>query len=369
VLSGDGAVVPPATATDVFGNGVSVIGNSSGHGANTTDVSTGGYTGTTGNDAVGSGNVVTTPVAVPVECFGLAGSALGNATGEGEETKKIHSGNGDTNTDDDGGTLSSNVVGVAIAAPVQVFGDAASVIANAHGTGWNDTTATAGRNTRARGTTGTGSGNIGYVPVSLPTQVFGDAGTVLGNGDATAFNDTHSKAGGDARTDGVGGSASGNVASVPVAGAAQAFGNALSVVGIADGSAENATTSVAGGDIRTSGEDGSLAGNILQVPITVEALVFGNASTVGGIARGVGVNDLRSQAGGSTTTSGAHNALSGTVAGEPVRVLAKIYNVPVEIVGHAMAEGRDRGDAVGQDEPDYLDVPTVGERLGAADIP
>jgi hypothetical protein len=422
VLSGEGVNAPPAGAVDVFGNAGSVLGNVRGQGSNTTSATTGGYTGTTGNDATGSGNVISTPVAPPVEGYGLAGALGGTAEANGVETEKdIHSGNGKVNTNDDRGTLSSNVVGGAVAAPVQAAGNAVGWIANVRGHGMNNTTTTAGGATEAKGTKGTGSGNIVYGSLAQPAQVFGVASSTIGNADAAGLNYTDAEAGGTSTTDGRGGAGSGNVANPAVAGATQAFGDALawfglasaaganatdsyaggnattsgergalsgnvlspaaasygqvfgdtvSALGVGDSFGENATHAAAGGDNTTSGRGGVLSGDLLSVPAAAEVPhLFGDAVAVGGLSRAVGFDDNRGQVGGSNVTEGPEGSLSGLTAFVPVGVAAEMYDVPLEVLGEALAYGEDRNDIRVGEERSFVELPAVGNGLGPADLP
>ncbi|GDY30899.1 beta strand repeat-containing protein [Gandjariella thermophila] len=422
VLSAEGVNVPPAGAVDVFGNAGSVLGNAGGRGSNTTSATTGGYTGTTGNDATGSGNVISTPLAPPVEGYGLAGAVAGTADAQGVETDKdIHSGNGKVNTNDDGGTLSSNIVGGAVAMPVQAFGDAAGWIANVRGRGTNNTTTTAGGDTEAKGTRGSGSGNILYGSLAQPAQLFGVASSTVGTADAAALNNTAAEAGGNSTTDGFGGAGSGNVANPAVAGATQAFGDALAWFGLARGVAGNATDSYAGGNASTSGDHGALSGNlaspavlsfgqvfgdtvsalgvggafgedgthaaaggnndtsgrggalsgnILNAPVASEVpQAYGDALAVGGIGQATGYDDNLGQVGGRNTTEGPYRSLSGLIGYAPANPAVEIFDVPIQVLGRALTHGEDRDHIGIGDETPHLDLPPTGDGLGPADLP
>jgi trimeric autotransporter adhesin len=422
VLSSEGVNVPPAGAVDVFGNAGSVLGNVAGRGSNTTSATTGGYTGTTGNDATGSGNVISTPLAPPVEGFGLAGGLLGNATADGVESDKdIHSGDGTVNTNDDGGTLSSNVVGGATAAPVQAFGDAAGWIANVRGHGTNNTSTTAGGNVEAKGTKGTGSGNIVFGSLAEPAQLFGVASSTIGNADGAALNRTYAAAGGSNVTDGLGGAGSGNVVDPAGAGASQVFGDALAWFGLAHATGANATDSYAGRDATSSGDDGALSGNvlspavlnfgqvfgdtvsaagigdsfgadetnaaaggnsktsgrggalagdILSAPVAAKApQVFGDALAVGGLGRAAGFSDNQGQVGGGNATSDPERSLSGRIVALPAIAEAELFDVPIEVLGRAMATGRDGDEIRAGEERSNLELPVGGDGLGAAELP
>jgi trimeric autotransporter adhesin len=335
-LGGNDAVVPVAGAADVFGSGASLIGNASGTAGNTASVVDGGYNGTLGNGAVGGGNIASVPVALPAEIFGAGAALGGNADGLAKEVKDVEAGD-KTNTDDDRGTLSSNIASVPATAPVQVFGDAAGLVANVTGGSQSTTTTTAGHDVQANGVKGSGSGNAAQVPIALPTQLFGDTATLVGNGDAIAKNVTSSTAGGPVSADGHGGSLTGNIADVPVAGAIQGFGDAIAGAGVDNATASNLTSSTAGGSDATSGEWGSLAGNVAQVPAAPVVGVLGDTITAAGVGSSTADNKVFDTAGKDVMTAGTGAAWSGNVARVPAAATADVLGDAVTVGGIANA--------------------------------
>jgi len=335
-LGGNLVPVPVAGAVDVFGSAVSWIGNASGTAGNDSSVSAGGYEGTLGNGAVGGGNIAAVPVALPAEIFGAGASLTGNADGLTKEVKDVNAGD-KTNTNDDRGTVSSNVASVPVSAPVQVFGDAAGLVANVTGGAKSHTTTTAGHDVQANGDKGSASGNAAQVPVTLPTQLFGDTATLVGNGDAIAEGLTSSTAGGDVDASGKGGSITGNIADVPVAGAVQAFGGAIAGAGVDNATAGNLTSSMAGGTDTTGGQGGSVAGNVAQVPLAPVVGVLGDTVTAAGVGNSAADNKVFDTAGKDVVTSGTAAAISGNVAKVPAAATAQVLGDAVTAGGIANA--------------------------------
>ncbi|QUQ70038.1 beta strand repeat-containing protein [Kutzneria sp. CA-103260] len=335
-LGGNDVVAPVAGAVDVFGSAASWIGNASGTAGNISSVNDGGYNGTLGNGAVGGGNIASVPVALPAEVFGAGASLTGNADGLAKEVKDVEAGD-KANTNDDRGTVSSNVASVPVTAPVQLFGDAAGLVANVTGGSQSTTTTTAGHDVQANGDKGSASGNAAQVPVALPTQLFGDTATLVGNGDAIAKGVTSSTAGGDVDASGKGGSITGNIADVPVAGAIQGFGAAIAGAGVDNATATNLTSSMAGGSDTTSGTAGSVAGNVAQVPLAPVVGVLGDTVTAAGVGNSAADNKVFDTAGKDVVTDGLAGAISGNVAKVPAAATADVLGDAVTAGGIANA--------------------------------
>ncbi|GAA3430444.1 beta strand repeat-containing protein [Kutzneria kofuensis] len=331
-LGGNDAVAPIAGAVDVFGSGGSLIGNATGTAGNQSSVVDGGYNGTLGNSAVGGGNIASVPVALPAEIFGAGASLAGNADGLAKEVKDVEAGD-KTNTNDDRGTVSSNIASVPVTVPAQVFGDAAGLVANVSGASQSQTTTTAGHDVETDGDKGSASGNAAQVPVSLPAQLFGDTATLVGNGDAIAKGVTSSTAGGDVDASGKGGSITGNIADVPVAGAVQGFGAAIAGAGVDNATAANLTSSNAGGTDTTSGQGGSVAGNVAQAPMAPVVGVLGDTVTAAGVGNSVADNKVFDTAGKDVLTNGTESAISGNVAKTPAAATAQVLGDAVTLGG------------------------------------
>lgn len=335
-LSGNSASVPPAGAVDVCGDAAGGAGGSAGQCDNNVTSQTGGYQGATGNGGVLSGNEGSTPTTVPVEGYGVGAGGAGTASSSTTETKTVTSG-GTPNTNDDGGTGTSNEVVVPTAVPAQLFGDAAAVVGNSNEQVDSDTTTTAGGAPEATGKNATAAGNIVYVPSSAPTQAFGDVATVVGNGNALTTNSTTSTAGGNATSTGTGGSVSGNIVEVSNQVVDQVFGDAASGVGIVGSNTSSTTNSTAGGTATTNGDYGSLSGNGIAVPDTVADQLLGDAVSAGSNAFANGSNDSSLASGGSVTSSGIDGDGAGNVLEIPVAADPDAYGDSVAALGRATA--------------------------------
>jgi hypothetical protein len=421
VLGGNIVNTQAAGAPEVYGVGGSHIGNASGTSTEDKTVTAGAYDGTQGNDSSGSGNVVQVPVAVPAEVFGVGGSFIGQGSGSAEETKVV-SGGGGGSTQDDNGFLSSNLGTVPASLPVQVANIGGAFIGQGHGKGSTDTTSNAGGDVKANGPAGAGAGNIVEAPVSLPVLAAGSGAALGGIGTGENDNITDSSAGGDALTDGQDGALAGNIVKAPFAGAAQlfsdgvagaalghgtgtsdtvssaggdattngdrgavagdivgvdglpvaqVFSDAVSAAGVSSGNGMNTTTVTNAGDDTTSGVEGALAGDILDIPVTAIAQVFGDAVAAGGVAHANGDNVLSTENGGVPVTEGDGAGLSGYNFYHELAVPVQIFGVPLELIGNATADYTDMtsidGDAA--DASEAISNPIEGSELGAGELP
>jgi hypothetical protein len=326
-LSGNTANTQSAATTEAFGIGGSHFGNASGKSTETKTVTAGGYDGTIGDNSSGSGNQILVPASVPVEVFGVGGSFIGQGGGAATETKN-EAGGGGGSTNDDNGVVSSNLATAPISLPVQAFGIGGALIGQGHGTATSNTTSTAGSDVHATGPAGAVAGNLLQAPTSLPLQAHGLGGALLGIGTGTSDNLTDSKAGGNATTDGHNGALTGNIVQAPVSGAGTIFGDGGVLGGLGRGTGTNDAISTAGGDSTTNGAGGAMAGNILSAQGLPIAQIFGNAVAAPGIAGGNGTNNTTAQSGGDVTTSGLDGAMSGN-----------ILDVPASAVGNNQTTG------------------------------
>ncbi|HVV09070.1 hypothetical protein [Amycolatopsis sp.] len=349
-VAGNSASAQPAGTAEVFGVGGSWIGNASGSATEDKTVTAGGYNGSQGNDSTGSGNVAQVPVAVPAEVLGVGGSWIGQGAGTASETKDITAGGGG-NTQDDHGAGSANLIAAPVSLPVQAFGIGASWIGQGVGEACTDTTSTAGGELNANGKEGFLAGNLGEVPVSLPTQAHGLGAALTGIGRGSSQNMTDSTAGGDATATGEGGSIAGNIVNVPAAGAATVDGLGAVLGGIAAGDATNDVVSTAGGSAETNGDGGSIAGDIISAQLLPVAQVFGDAASLGGVATGNGINDTEVTSGGDESTSGVGGALAGDIFDVPVSAVAQVFGVAASLggVAHAVADNTTTATDAGTD--------------------
>ncbi|MDX8144183.1 chaplin family protein [Lentzea sp. BCCO 10_0061] len=334
VLSGNIADVPPASAVDVCGNGATLAGQAAGTCENDVKSTTNGYQGTTGNDSVISGNIAQTPLAAPAEVYGLAAAVGGQAAGSADETKLVRS-SGQPNTQDDHGTVSSNIVTAPTAVAPQVFAVTAGLVGNTTSDTANDTTVIAGQGPKAYGKKSSASGNIVQVPTSTPAQVFADGATLVGNNKTTGDNDTDMKAGGDALTTGEKGSIAGNVVSAPVATGTQVLGWSVGGGSNVDAFSTNALSSVAGGDVNSNGDQGAVSGNLIGAQPAVLPAVPGNTVAAAGITNSDVVSDTNVVSGADSYSTADDASVSGNLIHVPANAVAGVYADSVAAAGNA----------------------------------
>ncbi|RZS32218.1 small secreted domain DUF320 [Herbihabitans rhizosphaerae] len=335
-LAGNTASTPVASSPDVFAVGGSWIGMASGQATNDKVVQAGGYNGTRGNEGTGSGNLITGPVALPAELFGVGGSWVGSGTGIGEETKVVKAGGGG-NTEDPCGVASSNLVAAPLSTPAQVFGIGGAWIGRGVGEATNDTESTAGGDYKTTGGFGTITGNLVQAPGSLPAQVHGIGAAWGGFGQGVSDNETDSTAGGHNLADGEGGQLAGNVVQAPVGSTAGVFALAPVWVGRVTGDATNEVTSTAGGDTETNGDAGQISGNVISGQALPVAQVFGNAASFIGASDGSAINETVAESGGDITTSGLGGSLSGNIADVPAAAVAQVFGNSAAVAGTSYA--------------------------------
>ncbi|RZQ65050.1 PE-PGRS family protein [Amycolatopsis suaedae] len=337
VLAGNTVTGQGALAPEVFGIGGSHIGNASGTASEDKVVTAGGYNGTQGNDSSASGNLVQVPLAVPAEVFGVGGSYIGQGKGAASETKEITAGGGG-NTDDDNGFGTSNLVATPVSLPVQAFGIGGSHIGRGSGQAVTDTQVTSGGDVKATGKKAGLAGNIGFVPVALPLQVHGVGGSFIGTGHGASENLTDAVAGGDAKATGEDGAVAGNIIQAPFAGVGDMFGSSAGLAALVGGqTAVNDVVAEAGGDSETNGDGGGLAGNVISAQGLPIAQVFGDAVAAAAKASGAASNSVEATSGGDITTSGEEGAFSGNILDVPAAAVAQVFGNSVAGLGVADA--------------------------------
>ncbi|QRP46105.1 PE-PGRS family protein [Amycolatopsis sp. FDAARGOS 1241] len=328
-----------AGAPEVYGIGGSHIGNASGTATEDKVVTAGGYDGSQGTNSSGSGNIVQVPVGVPAEVFGVGGSFIGQGSAQADETKVVQGGGGG-NTADDNGFLSSNLGTVPVSTPVQVFGIGGAFVGQGHGNASTDTTSGAGWDVNATGKKGAGAGNIVEAPVSLPAQVHGIGGALAGIGTGQADNLTDSTAGGNASSDGQEGGLAGNIIKAPVAGSVSPSGSGVAGAALGHGGGSNDVASTAGGSALTNGDAGAIAGNIVGADPLATVPVVADAVSAAGVASAKGPNSQAVTNAGDDTTSGVEGSVSGNILDLPVTAVPYVVNNAVAVAGvsHAMGD-------------------------------
>ncbi|MEV6906307.1 PE-PGRS family protein [Amycolatopsis sp. NPDC051071] len=351
-LAGNIVNTQAALAPEVYGVGASHIGQAAAEATETKTVTAGGYDGTTGDDSSGSGNIVQVPAAVPAEVFGVGGSFIGQGSGSADETKVV-SGGGGGNTADDNGFLSSNLATTPASLPVQLFGIGAAFIGQGHGAADGDTTSNAGGDVHATGDGGAGAGNLVYGPVSLPVQGHNFAAVLGGIASGKGTNLTDSSAGGDATANGADGALAGNIVQTPVGGAVPVTGLGVAGAGIAKGDSVSDVMSEAGGDATTNGDNGAVAGNIIGAQALPITPVTHDAVAAAGLADAEGSNTVDALSGGDVETSGLDGSLSGNILDIPAAADPEVFGDAIAAVGGAsktnaesVIDGQAGGDSI-----------------------
>ena len=189
VLSGTAANTPLAGPVDVFANSVAGVGGTSATATNDATTSSGGNTGTTGDESLGGGNMGTVPLAPPVEGFGNTAAGAGGADADRHRRPRQSTSGGGNNTDDDNGVVASNLV----TAPVATA--ATGVRQRRRRGGLHRRQGHDGQRAHRRWPEQGDrhrrplSGNIGQAPVSVPAQVFGTGASALAKGAQAAVNE------------------------------------------------------------------------------------------------------------------------------------------------------------------------------------
>ncbi|GGQ46024.1 chaplin family protein [Couchioplanes azureus] len=254
-----------------------------------------------GNVGIANGTQVLTRVAVPLNVVGNSIGVAGesNAAGQGinfvESGKHGKGGKYSQNSHGNVGVLNGTQILVPVTVPVNVVGNAVSVlgVANAAGTGVNKTESTRTEHTKidqdSSGNVGIANGTQIAAPIDVPINVCGNSLAVLGlaNSQAACMN-------GGRHTEGIRQDSSGNIGALngtqvalPVHVPLNVTGNAVSVLGVANaaGASQNESGHQGGGIKQdSSGNVGLLNGTQIAAPITVPINICGNALAVLGAA-------------------------------------------------------------------------------------
>ncbi len=206
---------------------------------------------TSGSGGIGSGNQVVVPVDVEADLCGNSIAILGISKATCTQVSEVlyeASGQGGAATDGSGGVASGNQIIVPVDAAIDACGNAAAVggISQAECVEvvevLEEESADA-PTTRTDGSGGVASGNQIIVPVDAAINVCGNSVAILGGSSAkctTIINiiqaSPENEGSPDAATSGAGGIGSGNQVVVPVDAAVDICGNAVSVLGLAEGS-------------------------------------------------------------------------------------------------------------------------------------
>ncbi|WP_396450462.1 chaplin family protein [Actinomadura sp.] len=347
VLSGNQIDVPISAPLDVSGNGAALLGTGRGTSRGGVKVHESGGSGqkTSGAHGIASGNQVNAPISLPVNVCGNGAGVLGRADAGCAGGAKVNgSGKGGQVTDGTGGVLAGNQVNAPISIPVDVCGNAVAVagdaVAGCEGGSLVKNGGNTGSGQRTSGVFGIGAGNQADVPISVPVDLCGNA---VGNGAASCEGGASVRNGGHRTgrqiTDGAFGIIAGNQANAPVSAPVTACGDAAGLAGRAwafcEGGAHARSSS--GGDQRTSGAHGIIAGNQGNAPISIPVEVCGDAAAAVGTAAAScnGQTLVEGSHGSGAQTSGAHGVGGGNQSHAPVQAPAEACGNAASVVGVA----------------------------------
>jgi hypothetical protein len=258
---------------------------------------------TSGDDGILGGTLVDPTVTLPVTVGGNAISVVGDSASNGSATEVTGSvpaapaAGTDTGTSGDDSVLGGSLVSPDVTLPVTVGGNAISLVGDSSSTGSatevaGSTPATPAAGTGTSGDDGVLGGTLVDPTVSLPITVGGNGISVIGdsesNGSATEVAGSAPAApaaGSGTDTSGNDSVLGGTVVSPDVTVPVTVGGNGISLIG--DSSSTGSATEVGGSTpaapaagAGTSGNDGILGGTIIAPVIELPVTIGGNAISV-----------------------------------------------------------------------------------------
>lgn len=292
-LNGIIAAVRQGLPVGFNNNAIAGLGGAETHGCSTDIARIDGGLKSDGTESAGGGTIADFshghPVGLNTGSYNLVGNTKSHShdTGIAEVGTPLPSRSGGEYVLTEGrrGVLSGIVAQPTLALPCELCGDAVTVGGNADASGSKTKLSTASPGPiKTGGAESAGSGQVVQVPVSLPHGLSSTA--VAGAGNATAqYDETNTMiSGGPAQTTGENSTLGGNMVSVPVALLAELFSDAISAAGQAHSHADSEQHITAGGPLETKGTGSVLGGNIVQAPVIAAANAVGQAYTVGGMA-------------------------------------------------------------------------------------
>ena len=396
-LSGNVVAGQFATPVQVTGNAASwILGNAYSEYNADTSATSGGWIQTNGDGGAGTGNVAAAPIALPIKINCNAGAVWGsdadtgtcNTSADaraGKKTPGVHGipsyvqtggdksfiagniiapqgglitnvagvarswiGNSSTNcgssssTVDSGGFVSTdatqssgsgNIVDPAVALPVEAFGIGGTYIGNSHASHDNTTNANAGNGSYTNGTDAVGGGNIVNTQDAATAEVFGIGGSHIGNASGHGTEEKTVTAGGYDGTLGNNSSGSGNIVQVPVSVPAELFGVGGSFIGQGSGSADEIKNVHGGGGGNTDDDNAVASSNLATVPLSVPVQFFGIGGALVGQGHGRASSDTTSVAGGNTHATGPLGAVAGNLIQAPVSLPVQGHGVGGALIG------------------------------------
>ncbi|MFC4854931.1 hypothetical protein [Actinophytocola glycyrrhizae] len=333
VASGAIADAPVALPVQGFGNAAAGVGEATAVSENAVDSTAGGASYTRGHGSALSGTVAKAPVSGSGDVFANSMAASGHAGSAAQNDAVMHSG-GHAGTTGDDSLAGGDMIAVPVVAPGEAYGNAAAAGsggAEAAAVETKTTKSGSGRNTDDD--YGVLASNLVTVPVATAAQLFGNGAGALAATDAKASAVEEVSAGGDNRATGTAGLGSGNIGQVPVSMPFQVFGSGVSGFGKGTQAAVNQTEMEAGGDSVSDGTRGTGSGNVVTAPVAGAGQVYGESFAAQGVNRALAASRTETEAGGDTVTSGRNGLGSGNVAAPQALPLAQSFAVAAPGVG------------------------------------
>lgn len=378
-LAGNAVDADWALPLQVTGNAVSAVGEAETHNtASQTAASTGDLT-ADGSDGTFAGNLFAPQFATPVQVNGNAIAGAGNSTTDSETSSAATAG-GTLLTDGEFGTVAGNAVGAPLALPVELNGNALGAGGDAVAATDNTAEATAGAQhtdvfdhpayIESNGHEGVLSGNAAQPASANPVLVSGNVAHGLGNAETSGGSNSTTVAGGNTRSWGQDAFASGTIAQAPLAAPAEVFSNVVTGAGDGISTYDNTVAATAGGDAYTRGHDGAASGSVVTSPVSAPVDVFGNAAAGAGAATTDLRNDSTTGTGGATGTTGDDSVAGGNAVFAPVALPLETLGNTAGGVGSAdtsvdevkVAEAGDDGNTV--DDAGFLAANLVQGAVG-----
>lgn len=248
---------------------------------------------TDGTESIGSGNQGLLGISIPITVSGNSISLIGNSSSSGSETTVTESAPTQTATTSGlGSLLGGNQLLAGLGIPVTIGGNSVSIIGDSSTSGATVNVGTAGTESAPATTSGAGgaaAGNQAGLGIALPITVSGNAISVIGDSTSTGSHTSVDTSGADtdsAMTSGIGSLLGGNQLLGSVAAPITVAGNAIA--GIGDSTSTESVTEVMtdapAAPAVTSGLLGLGGGNQLLLGLNLPITLSGNAVSVIGDA-------------------------------------------------------------------------------------
>ncbi|MFL6143880.1 MAG: beta strand repeat-containing protein [Labedaea sp.] len=336
-----GTVVAPAVAgpVSVNCNSGGVLGLSGAGCATVTSADAGGNAQTDGFGSAVGGNMVDPAVALPAEVIGNAAAVGGDAIAVQDNAVSSTAGGGNQTHGTDGAAC-GNVIAPMASGPVDVMSNAAAAVGSAVTGVSNTADVSSGGFTGTVGTDSLISGNTATTEAVLPAEGFGNGVAALGEASTNTTETKVSSAGGPIVSLDPAGFGAANVLDGALAGPAQVMGNGAGIVGDTSSVINAHNTMQSSGDATTTGNNGSLAGNIGRLAVSAPTQVFGSNATAGGTGVAQGMSDTQSTAGGKNQSNGIGGFGAGNLVDVPAGGAAQAFGESVAALGLSGGTGQ-----------------------------